>query len=542
MTTSPASALQTWSVPGKDGSEGVLLVAEAGKATLVVGPNGAGKSALAWHLGATGRDVRRLLAHRKIWFDVAGPDIAPSQRDQLSGNIRSWYSDASSRYLDHANTQRTGIVLFDLIAQYNYENSLIAQRAREGVLPPTTDLGSSVLDRLNGIFAGAGLALTFTLTPTSTIAVHHSQRDVTYAISRMSDGEKSALLLAAEVLSGPPGLTFVIDEPERHLHRSISAGLIAAVIADRKDAHFVILTHDLDLAAALPECHTTKYVLRDCTWAGDAVTGWDLRAVPGSDMPDETRRAVLGGRSRLLFLEGQEQSLDSGVFRLLYPNLTLSPVGSCNQVVRAVGGVRETAEHHWLEAVGVIDADGREPDEVTALAERGVLVLPLSEIESVYYLSAVLTAVAERQGESLGLDATALRDQAVSAAFAALAGDGVAERMSASVAEKVVYRRATDALPDREAIMGAGNSVAVTVESPYEALRVEFGRLLAKADYDGLIKAYPVRDSSMRSAVCNALRFKSVADYESSVLARLRADKSLLQEVRTLLGPLPFGA
>ncbi|WP_442947933.1 AAA family ATPase [Nostoc sp.] len=41
-----------------------------------------------------------------------------------------------------------------------------------------------------------------------------------YSIAELSDGERNALLIAANVLTVKNGTLVLIDEPERHLHRS----------------------------------------------------------------------------------------------------------------------------------------------------------------------------------------------------------------------------------------------------------------------------------------------------------------------------------
>lgn len=65
-----------------------------------------------------------------------------------------------------------------------------------------------------------------------------------YSIAELSDGERNAPLIAAEVLTAQAGILFLIDEPERHLHRSIISPLLTLLFERRTDCAFVISTHD----------------------------------------------------------------------------------------------------------------------------------------------------------------------------------------------------------------------------------------------------------------------------------------------------------
>ena len=68
-----------------------------------------------------------------------------------------------------------------------------------------------------------------------------------YSVAEMSDGERNALLLAAEVLTVPSGTLILIDEPELHLHRSIISSLLTGLFSNRSDCMFVISTHEVML-------------------------------------------------------------------------------------------------------------------------------------------------------------------------------------------------------------------------------------------------------------------------------------------------------
>jgi len=81
-----------WDIPGVGGNAPVRVVARAGHSTAVVGANGSGKSALGlWmeqhHGGFSG--IRRLIAHRKLWFQYAGPGITAPQHESARRNVGS---------------------------------------------------------------------------------------------------------------------------------------------------------------------------------------------------------------------------------------------------------------------------------------------------------------------------------------------------------------------------------------------------------------------------------------------------------------------
>lgn len=532
-----------WDVPGVDTDAPVRIVAKSGQSTVVVGANGSGKSALGFWMeqnnnGFSG--IRRLIAHRKLWFQSAGPEITSTQSEQARANVIVWNRQHESRYLDHADAQRASIVLFDILARVNHENARIVEMYRSGVSHQEVEaqLGPPLLKRLNAIFRAAGLVIELKLTDTQTLNAVNSTSTTEYPIFQMSDGEKSALLLAGEVLTTAKGSIYIIDEPERHLHRSISAGLVEAIIADRTDSHFVVLTHDLELAAALGGGSGQVYSLTGCTWTGKSADGWKLFPVDASDeLPESARLAILGGRRELLFIEGETHSLDIRLYKLLFPNSTLFPAGGCDQVIRAVTGLRTSQPHHWLSARGVIDGDGRDDDEKSSLRARGILALPVSEVENLYYSGIVIRAVAIRQAESVDESADTLTNQATEAALRALGEDGAPERLAAGLALSRSRRRILEALPT--SIDATSASIIVNVPSPYPELLSRIAALLDAADLDGLIRLLPIRDTALRAQVARSLRFQSAADYEAAARVRIRDDAGLASEVRALIGPMP---
>jgi predicted ATPase len=87
---------------------------------------------------------------------------------------------------------------------------------------------------------------------------------IPYSIAELSDGERNTLLLCADVLTVPSNYLIILDEPERHLHRSIISPLLTSLFQKRKDCIFVISTHDVSLPIDHDEA--SVLLLRGCQW------------------------------------------------------------------------------------------------------------------------------------------------------------------------------------------------------------------------------------------------------------------------------------
>ena len=111
------------------------------------------------------------------------------------------------------------------------------------------------------------------------------------------------------MLTVSAGTVLLIDEPERHLHRSIIEPFLSALFAQRSDCPFVVSTHDVALPISNPEA--SVIMVRSCVWNGSQASGWDANLLKqDTDLPEDLKRAILGSRRKILFVEGEAQSLD----------------------------------------------------------------------------------------------------------------------------------------------------------------------------------------------------------------------------------------
>ena len=251
----------------------------------------------------------------------------------------------------------------------------------------------SAFTQLNDLLSLGTLLITLENSNDEEILARHRDADSPYSIAQMSDGERNAAIIGATVLTTDPGTVLLIDEPERHLHRSIIVPFLAALFAKREDCTFIVSTHELALPAANPTAGVI--MVRSCEWRNNMAMAWDIDLLePDDQLSEELRLAILGARRKVLFFEGTGTSLDLPIYNALFPDISVAASGTSTDVERAVEGMRGSQDLHHVEAFGLIDSDGRSHEVVNALSQRGVFALEVYSVESLYYCSDALDAVA----------------------------------------------------------------------------------------------------------------------------------------------------
>ena len=352
----------------------------------------------------------------------------------------------------------------------------------------------------------------------------------------MSDGERNAAIIAATVLTVEPGTVLLIDEPERHLHRSIIEPFLSALFERRKDCAFVVSTHEIALPVANPEARVL--MVRSCKWSDDMATAWDAELLePNVGLPEDLKRAILGSRKRILFVEGDSNSLDLPLYNALFPETSVVPKGSCSDVQRAVSGLRGSQELHHVEAFGLIDRDDRDEESVRQLAENGVFALDVYSVESLYYCSDAIAAVARRQAESLRRNADDMIQAATEKALDVLNEAGLAERMAARRCERRVRDAILQRIPDWQCIK-AEPKFDISIDSPYQDELDRFKELVNEKRLDDLVARYPLRESRTFDAVAETLELNGRKAYEQTLVSRIWDDEDLAQSLKQRIGPL----
>lgn len=403
-------------IPTQSGE--IQISIEPGSSMVFVGANGGGKTRLAVHIESVfSLNAHRISAHRALTLNPGIPKIGEQQA--LSG-LRTGSTNVSatvdnrlgSRW--HQNMATSLLNDFDFLIQVLFAEQ--ANKALETHKKNRAGDHSSAdptkFERLVTIWER--------LLPCRQLQISGDDIQVTvrgsdspYNAVDMSDGERAIFYMIAQTLAAAENSLLIFDEPELHVHRSIMANLWDELEASRQDCSFVFITHDLEFAATRV---AQKFVIRDF----DPAPWWSIEAVPeNSGFDEEITTLILGSRQPILFIEGDENSLDLAIYRCCFPDWTVIPRGSCEEVIHSVVTMRRNQELTRVTCSGIVDADDHQTDEIDYLNELGIAILPVSEIENVILLPDVSRAIAESDGYK-GVDLENLLSDLKTAVFQTL--------------------------------------------------------------------------------------------------------------------------
>jgi ABC-type cobalamin/Fe3+-siderophores transport system ATPase subunit len=384
-----------FSIPNQHGEINISI--EAGSSVIFVGANGGGKTRLAVKIeGTENLNTHRISAHRALTLN---PSVAKISEEISLAGLRTGHAAKNAHVSNRIGSRWGSKAAVNLLNDYDFliqalfadQSNVSLQthnRVRAGDRGPAEP---TKFERLDAIWQRLlpHRILHFT---GDDIQVSTPGSNSTYPASEMSDGERAIFYLIAQTLAAAPDSLLIFDEPELHVHRSIMSKLWDELEAARQDCAFVFITHDLEFAAARAG---QKFVVRDF----DGASRWTIESVPEqAGFTEELITLILGSRRPILFVESKEDKFDVALYRCCFPEWTVIPRGSCSEVIHSVVTMRRNQALTRVSCRGFVDADGHEAEEIQKMAELGVMMLPVSEIENLILLPSVSRAIAEHEG------------------------------------------------------------------------------------------------------------------------------------------------
>jgi hypothetical protein len=163
----------------------------------------------------------KITAHRQTWFESKVPTLSASDVTSYQTNIRASDRAPTSRWRDTYSGQRTSMAISALIDAENMRARSIANAvdARESERASDLSQKPGPIKAINSLLRESNLPIK--------ISIEEPDR-----LTAIKDGSE---LDRDNVLTAKPGTLLIIDEPDRHLHRSIVSPLLSSLFARRRD-------------------------------------------------------------------------------------------------------------------------------------------------------------------------------------------------------------------------------------------------------------------------------------------------------------------
>jgi energy-coupling factor transporter ATP-binding protein EcfA2 len=515
----------TFSIPTAAGAFPISI--EPGSSVVFVGANGGGKTRLAVMIEeALSLSAHRISAHRALTLNPAIAKI--SERQALAG-LRTGNASVDAKAVHRIGNRWQSNMAVSLLNDFDFLiQALFAdqankslnthKQARAGVLAAEPTKFERLVEIWERLLPHRKLDISG-----DDILVKVPGIDAQYKSSDMSDGERAIFYMIGQTLAAANDSLLIVDEPELHVHRSIMSKLWDELEAARPDCGFVFITHDLEFAAARV---AQKFVIRDYAPA----PLWTLEPVPAhAGFSEDVATLILGSRRPILFVEGDDDSIDQAIYRSCFADWTVIPRASCEEVIHSVVTMRRNQALTRVTCSGIVDADDHSPDDIRYLQGLGVVTLPVSEIENLVLLPAVSRAIAEGEG-LVGAELEMRLASLKAAVFETLSSEAA---IDAVVARHC--RRRIDRLLKKIDLSSANGVVDIAAEYQRQTTSLDISSISEKArsrikaaldteDLPLLLANYD--NKALLALAAQHLKTSKRKDFESWLTRVLRSDKA----------------
>jgi hypothetical protein len=353
--------------------------------------------------------------------------------------------------------------------------------------------------------------------------------DDKYNAVRLSHGERAVLYYGAAMLYAPKGSVVVIDSPEMFLHPTTIQALWNRIEQMRPDCTMVYVTHDLEFASSRHDA--ALLWVQSCDAAGGT---WEYQIMPDSDdaLTGEVYMAIIGARKPVLFIEGDERSIDSHLYPLIFRDYSVKSLGSCNKVIEATRTFNDLNGFHHLSARGIVDRDRRDEGEVSYLRRKNIMVPDVAEIENLLMLEDVIRAVASYMKQNPDRAAEQVKRSVLSQFRADLRSQAL--QHTRHRVKRTVEYRIDGRFADISALEEHINNLVTEINPRklYEKFCRDFHSYLAKSDYNSVLRVYNQKSMLGASNVAGLCGLHDKEQYISTIIHILRGETPQAEAIR----------
>ena len=330
-----------------------------------------------------------------------------------------------------------------------------------------------------------------------------------YSANQMSDGERAVLYLASQVLAIPKNKTLIIDEPEIHLHGTIMNKLWESLEEYRSDCLFIYITHDTNFSAS----HKNSEKIWIKSYDGE---NWDLEKIISNELPEKLLFDILGSRKNILFVEGEENSFDSQLYSILYPDYFIIPCGSCMQVIMRTKSFNSTQKIHNNNVYGIIDHDFRTEDEINKLEKDNIHTLKVSEVENLFIIEELISFLPDYLGNDFNDVFSNIKKYIINERF----GNQIRSQVNKNVVSQIKHELSIAEISEINTKESFTDVIEnINVDSIYEKTLNSYEDSLKSNDYKKVLEIF--NEKGLAKSIGHYLSIKN-NDYLNTVISILR--------------------
>jgi hypothetical protein len=501
---------------------------------VIVGANGSGKTRFGSQIEKTYLgQTHRISAQKSLTLPKS---VSPTSR--VKAEIDFKYGHHYDNYKNESQHEATKISnrwggnintfllndfdkLLVLLHTEEYEDSLSYKEGR--IAKPTTKL-----DRLQRIWEAvlphrkliksAGVIETF---PTGQVASK-------YNASEMSDGERVIFYLIGEVICAAQNSIVIIDEPEMHIHKSLIKTLFDLIEVERPDCSFIYLTHDIDFA------FTRHNAIKIWAKSFEGNDVWDYEILNETmPIPEQLYLEVLGSRKPVIFLEGENSSIDYEIYEQVFIDYTLKPLGGCEKVIQSVKAFNEQKGFHNIESLGIIDRDRRQNEDLVKLNAKKIWVLDVAEAENLLLIENIVKAIALHMGRDSNTVFKEVKQNLISF-FASQLETQILLHFKELLRRDFITltnfssKNISDVVAEIDGLYST-----VDKQNLFNKVKAEFEAVVSTKDYDAVLRLFNLKNALIpNSKVCELTGIKNKEDYLKLVISLLKKKDAVSENIR----------
>jgi hypothetical protein len=217
---------------------------------------------------------------------------------------------------------------------------------------------------------------------------------------------------------------------------------------------------------------------------------WDWDTVPkDEELSEPMLLEILGSRKPVLFVEGDKGSLDHFIYSKTYPDWTIIPAGSCEQVIHGTVSFTRLKTLHSNTCKGIIDFDARAGSDVRRVKKLGVEILDFAEIENALVAEPVLRVLSKKLAHNEEQIVAAVKQRVLK--LLEEHQDQVASRLAAAELETAFRHFSANAIGASALMESFRNAIEkIDPTAVHAKWTSEIRRVIEQQDYPEALKLY----------------------------------------------------